>query len=131
MSPKISKELAKHRLEQAKENLEEAEILYKAKKYKGANNRAYYSIFHSIKAVLSLEPIDFKRHKDVVAYFNKNYVYPEIFPKQIGSKIADASSVREDSDYDDEYIVQPEDTLKQIGTAKELLKLVETYIQKH
>ena len=27
MSPKISKELAKHRLEQAKESLEEAEIL--------------------------------------------------------------------------------------------------------
>ena len=49
MSPKISKELAKHRLEQAKENLEEAEILYNVKKFKGANNRAYYSIFHSIK----------------------------------------------------------------------------------
>lgn len=87
MSPKISKELAKHRLEQAKENLEEAEILYNVKKFKGANNRAYYSIFHSIKAVLALEPIDFKRHKDVVGYFNKNYVYPEIFPRKMGSKI--------------------------------------------
>ena len=32
-------------------------------------------LFHSIKAVLSLEPIDFKRHKDVIAYFNKNYVH--------------------------------------------------------
>ena len=31
MSPKISKELAMHRLEQAKENIEEAEILYKMK----------------------------------------------------------------------------------------------------
>lgn len=93
----LLKELAKHRLEQAKENLEEAEILYNVKKYKGANNRAYYSIFHSIKAVLALEPIDFKRHKDVVGYFNKNYVYPEIFPRKTGSKIADASSVREDS----------------------------------
>ena len=41
----LLKELAKHRLEQAKENLEEAEILYNVKKYKGANNRAYYSIF--------------------------------------------------------------------------------------
>ena len=49
MSPKISKELAMHRLEQAKENIEEAEILYKMNKFKGANNRAYYSIFHSIK----------------------------------------------------------------------------------
>ena len=44
VSPKISKELCKHRLEQAKENIEEAEVLYNAKKYKGANNRAYYSM---------------------------------------------------------------------------------------
>ena len=44
-------------------------------------------MFHSIKAVLALEPIDFKRHKDVVGYFNKNYVYPEIFPRKMGSKI--------------------------------------------
>ena len=131
MSPKISKELAKHRLEQAKENLEEAEILYNVNKFKGANNRAYYSIFHSIKAVLALEPIDFKRHKDVVGYFNKNYVYPEIFFFFLWRKIADASSFREDSDYDDEYIVKPEDTLRQIETAKELLKLVEDYIEKH
>ena len=49
----------------------------------------------------------------------------------MGSKIADASSVREDSDYDDEYIAKTEDTLKQIETAKELLKLVEEYIDKH
>lgn len=33
----------------------------------------------------------------MVGYFNKNYVYPEIFPRKMGSKIADASSVREDS----------------------------------
>lgn len=130
MSHKISEELSRHRLEQAKENLEEAEILYNANKYKGANNRAYYSIFHSIKAVLALEPIDFKRHKDVIGYFNKNYVRTEIFPRKIGAKIADAGAIREDSDYDDEFIVKPEDTQVQIETARELLKLVEVYIDK-
>ena len=130
MSPKISKELAKHRLEQAKENLEEAEILYNVNKFKGANNRAYYSIFHSIKAVLALEPIDFKRHKDVIAYFNKNYIHTEIFPKHMERRISDASKIREDSDYDDEFVVRPEDTLAQIETAKEMIKLTEEYINK-
>lgn len=129
MSHKMSEELSKHRLEQAKENLEEAELLYNSNKFKGANNRAYYSIFHSIKAVLALEPIDFKRHKDVVGYFNKNYVRTEIFPRKIGGKIADSSKIREDSDYDDEYIVKPEETQAQIETAKELIELVEKYIE--
>lgn len=130
MSPKISKELSKHRLEQAKENIEEAEALYNIKKFKGANNRAYYSIFHSIKAVLALEPIDFKRHKDVIAYFNQHYIKAEIFPKKLGHKISVAQTTREDSDYDDEYVVSREKTQAQIETAKELLSLIKKYIEK-
>lgn len=131
MNTKISKELSKHRLEQAKEDLAAGKMLYECKFYKSANNRAYYSIFHSIKAVLALEPIDFKRHKDVTAYFNKNYVNTEIFPKKLGHKIAEATTVREDSDYDDEFIVKPEETEEQIKTAETLLKLVEKYIEQN
>ena len=129
MSPKISKELAKHRLEQAKEDFVAATALYDLKLYKAANNRAYYAIFHAIKSVLALEPIDFKRHKDVVAYFNKNYVHTEIFPRDLGRKISDANSVREDSDYDDEYIATPEATEEQINTAKEIIDSVEKYLE--
>ena len=124
----MSKELAKHRISQAKDNIEEAEILLNQKKYKGANNRAYYSIFHSIKAVLALEPIDFRKHKDVIAHFNKNYVKTKIFPRKLGHEIAEASSIREDSDYDDEFVVKPEDTIKQIEVAKDLLTFVDEYI---
>lgn len=128
MNLKISKELSKHRIEQAKEDLSACKLLYKEEFYKSANNRAYYSIFHSIKAVLALEPIDFKRHKDVIAYFNKNYVNTEIFPKKLGHKIAEATTIREDSDYDDEFIVKSEETEKQIETAEELLELVQKYV---
>ncbi len=129
MSPKISKELVNHRLEQAKEDLKASKALYNLSLYKSSNNRAYYSIFHSIRSILALEPIDFKKHKDVVAYFNKNYVHTEIFPKSIGKKISKASKIREDSDYDDEFIAKPEDTLEQIQTAEELLELVEEYVK--
>lgn len=129
MNSKISIDLVKHRLSQAKENLEEAKILYNANKFKGANNRAYYSIFHTIRSVLALEPIDFKKHKDVVGYFNKNYVKTEIFPKSMGRKIADATSIREDSDYDDEFVVKKEITESQIQTAEELINLAEKYIE--
>lgn len=126
----MSKELAKHRLEQSMEDLMAAKLLYKSELYKSANNRAYYSIFHSIKAVLAMEPIDFKKHKDVQAYFNKNYVSTEIFPKMMGKKIAQASAIREDSDYDDEFVVNADKTLEQINTAEKLIELVEQYINK-
>lgn len=129
MNSKISMELANHRLEQAKEDLKASQILYQGKLYKSANSRAYYSIFHSIRSILALEPIDFKRHKDVIAYFNKNYVHTNIFPTNIGRKISNASKLREDSDYDDEFVVDMNDTLVQIETAEELIKLVEQYIK--
>ena len=131
MSPKISKSLSLHRLEQAKEDLDVAKLNYDNNYYKSANNRAYYAIFHSMRAVLAIEGIDFKKHKDVQAYFNKNYVNKEIFPRALGRKIAIASSIREDSDYDDEFIVNENKTLEQIQTAEELIKLVEEYLNKN
>ncbi len=131
MVQKISKELAKHRLEQAKEDLEAGKLLYDKNFYKSANNRAYYSIFHSIKAVLALEPIDFKRHKDVLAYFNKNYINKEIFSRMMGRKIQNASAIREDSDYDDEFIVDADKTNEQLKTAEELIELVDKYIDEN
>ena len=129
MNDVILKELFEHRLEQAKEELEAGKVLYKSNLFKSANSILYNSIFHSMKAVLALEPIDFKRHKDVIAYFNKNYIHTEMFPKNMGRRISDASRIREDSDYDDEFIVRPEDTFAQIETAEELIKLTEKYIE--
>lgn len=128
MEKKTSIEFALYRLERAKEEYETAELLYKENKLLAANNRAYYSIFYSIRAVLAMERIDFKRHKDVLAYFNQYYVKTEIFPRQIGRKIVLASKVREDSDYDEEYEPSFETTSLQIQTAKELIELVETYL---
>lgn len=121
---------AKYRLQRAKEDLVDAEISYKNSRYLNANNRAYYAIFHAIRAVLALERVDFKKHKDVLAYFNQYYIKTEKFPKIMSKKIAQAKNVREDSDYDDEYIPTDEETKTQIETARELIKLVEGYIGK-
>lgn len=128
MEKKTSIEFALYRLDRAKQEQSTAELLYKENKLLAANNRAYYSIFYAIRAVLAMEKIDFKRHKDVLAYFNKNFVKTEIFPRQIGRKIVLASKVREDSDYDEEYEPSAETTFLQIQTAKELIELVEKYL---
>lgn len=80
-------DVAKHRLRVAKEDLQAANLLLEANSYRGANNRAYYAIFHAVSAVLSMEGVAFKKHKDTLAYFNKNYVATEIFPRNLGRKI--------------------------------------------
>ena len=129
MKERESIDLALYRLERAKTECETAEGLYKDGKLLATNNRAYYSIFYAIRAVFAMERVDFKRHKDVLAYFNQNYVKTEKFPRKIGRKIVLASRVREDSDYDEEYEPSDEITSIQIETARELIQLVDEYLK--
>ena len=123
---------SKYRLNKAKETLETARMIFnEGKDFTSANNRAYYAIFYAIRAVLAMEEVDFKRHKDVLAYFNKEYVNKGIFPKMIGRKISQAQRIREDSDYDDDYEPSLEKTEQQINTAQELIGLVENYVNNY
>lgn len=124
------KDVAGYKLERAKDEVETAQILLHAGKYKAANNRAYYSCLYSVNAVLALEPIAFKKHKDVLAYFNKNYVHTEIFPRDMGRRISKLEIIRHKSDYDDFYIASKEEAEEQIQIASELHDLVEKYINK-
>lgn len=121
-------DVAQYKFEQAEDDLETAKILLEAGKYKAANNRAYYSCFHAIDAVLAREPIAFKKHKDTLSYFNKNYVHKEIFPRDIGRKISRLEVIRHKSDYDTFYIASKEDAVEQINVAEEVVKLVKNYL---
>ncbi len=123
-------DVARYKFEQAKDDLETAKILLEAGKYKAANNRAYYSCFHAIDAVLAKEPIAFKKHKDTLSYFNKNYVHTEIFPRNIGRKISRLEIIRHKSDYDTFYIASKDDAAEQIEVAEEVVDLVKNYLLK-
>ena len=67
-------DLCIYRMYNARETLDTAKLCIEHRRYKDAINHCYYAAFYAVKAVLALEEIDFKRHKDAVSYFNKNYV---------------------------------------------------------
>lgn len=121
-------DIARYRLQTAKEDLDTARLIFEAGQYRGANNRAYYSIFHTISAVLAIEGIAFKRHKDTLSYFNKNYISTQIFPRELGKRIVQAEEIRHASDYDTFYIASKEVTAKQIQTAEQILSLAKKYL---
>lgn len=125
------KDMAFYRLQVAKEDLETARLLFKEDKCRAANNRAYYAIFHAIDTVLSMYGVAFKRHKDTLSYFNKNYIATEIFPKDLGRRVVKAEEIRHSSDYDPFYIASKEITMQQIETAEKLCGLVSEYFEAH
>lgn len=122
------KELSIYRLQQADESLKASRNCLENGFYKDSINRSYYSAFYAIKAVLALGKIDFKRHKDVIAYFNKEYVATEIFPRTLGRKIGILKQIREESDYDDFYIASRDEAMEQIETAEIVLQSIKGYL---
>ncbi len=121
------KDLCLYRIQTARDNLKSARILLDAEEYKSANNRSYYAIFHAVNAVHGLNGNTFKRHKDAIGNFNKNYVKTEIFSREIGRKIGEAEEIRHASDYDDFYIANREEAERQVAVADEFIQLVEKY----
>ncbi len=102
------KDLVLYRLQTARSDLKSARILLAEEEYRGANNRAYYAIFHAINAIHALSGKAYKRHKDAIGNFNKDYVKTEIFPREIGRRIGEVEEIRHASDYDDFYVASRE-----------------------
>lgn len=123
-------DLMKYRIEKARSDVKAANVLMGIDDYMGANNRSYYAIFHAISAVHALEGQSYRKHKDTIAIFNKEYVKTEVFPRKIGRRIARAEEIRHASDYDDFYIASKEKSEEQIKTAEELIELVEDYCKR-
>ncbi len=122
------KHLALYRLEKAKEDYQVAALTLEHEQYRSANNRAYYAIYHAITAVLALEQIAYKRHKDTLGHFNKEYVKNHIFPRELGHRVAIAHEIRQASDYDDFYIATKAEAAEQIETAKLVIDVIEQYL---
>jgi uncharacterized protein (UPF0332 family) len=120
--------LSKLRLEGAKEALRDAEENYRGGRYKTANNRAYYSIFHAVRSVLALESKDFKSHAKAIGYFNKEYINKGLFLPDFSRKIAGAFKVRTRSDYDDFFTATGEEAETTLNNARQLVEAVETYL---
>ena len=126
-----SKDLCLYRVQTAIETLETAKMCIETKHYKDAVNRSYYAAFYAVRAVLAMEKIDFKRHKDVIAYFNKTYVATEIFEKTVGRTLAQLQLKREKSDYDDFFVASKEEAETQYQNAVDIFNAVKKYLSEN
>ena len=122
-------DLAKYRFECCQEALEDARIMYEAGRYKNALNRAYYSIFHGIRAVNALDGYDSSKHSGVIAYFNQHYVKEGIFSKEASKLIKLSAEKRESADYLDFFVASKEEAEAQIKRAETFEESIELYLK--
>lgn len=123
------KEYASYRLARAMEEYDTAVVLYETGHFRAANNRAYYSIFHAMRAVFAFDGYDSKKHSGIIAVFRKDYIKSEIFDVKLSDIIGTASEIRNASDYDDMFIADKAETMEQIENAKIFLDEIKSYVE--
>ena len=122
--------LAKVRMERAKELLAESKALLAKEAYKSANNRAFYAIEKSVKALLATKEIEVATHNGGLKQFNFIFIYrgDGTFTSEDYQKIARAEQIRNASDYDDFYVASKEETRQQVENAGYIVKKIDAYI---
>ena len=86
--------LAKVRMDRAKELLTESKELLIKEAYKSANNRAFYAIEKSVKALLATKEIEVMTHNGGLKQFNFLFIFngDGTFTSEDYQKIARADS---------------------------------------
>lgn len=95
--------------------------------YNTAINRAYYAVFHSMKAIEVFDEYDSKKHSGVISFFRKNYIKTGIFDFELSDIIKALQMQREDSDYN----IIAEFNIDDAKDAYEKAKLFVTTVEKY
>ncbi len=102
------RQLALYRIQQAEESLDEAQYLLAGNKSpRSVINRAYYSMFYSILALLIFEPYSSSKHSGVLSYFNRHFIKGGMLPKDIGRAVNKAFDIRQRGDYREKISLDP------------------------
>ena len=124
------KELARYRLKQAEESLDEARFLLAGRKSpRSVMNRAYYAMFYSVLALLIYEPYSSSKHSGVLSYFNKNFIRNEVFDKEMGRSLNKAFDLRQREDYREYSHLTALEAANFIEKAESFVKKVNDYLK--
>jgi uncharacterized protein (UPF0332 family) len=122
--------LALYRIQQAEESLDEAQYLFDGDKSpRSVINRAYYSMFYSILALLIFEPYSSSKHSGVLSYFNRHYIKNGRISKDIGRAVNKAFDLRQRGDYREQVIYTREQVEPLIDWAGKLIAAVKYFLK--
>jgi uncharacterized protein (UPF0332 family) len=97
--------LVKYRLEQADEALIAAGVLLEKGLDRQAINRAYYAMFYGVLALLATRKLETSKHSGAVSLFDREFIRPGTFSKDLSHWLHDAFDLRQRSDYTVEFHV--------------------------
>ena len=98
---KSNEELVSHRLQKARETLQDARILADAGRWNPCVNRLYYACFYAVSSLLIQEGLSSSKHAGVRSLFNRHFVKTSKVAKEKARIFNDLFERRQEGDYMD------------------------------
>jgi len=91
--------LIKYRIEQADEALNDAAVLVERESFRAAVNRAYYAMFYSVLALLSVDGKETSKHSGAISLFDIDFIRSGRIDKTFSTWLHEVFEDRLRSDY--------------------------------
>lgn len=118
--------LVDYRLEQADESLEAAKVLTEKGLYRDSVNRSYYVMFYGVQALLTIRKMETSKHSGAISFFDKEYVKPGVFSKDLSKWLHKAFDLRQGADYQADFLVTKEQAEITLNNAESFIKEIKT-----
>lgn len=121
--------LAKYRMEKAREIIKEAEDALEHDHPGNSVNRSYYAMFTAARAILALKELDSSKHSGIIALFSQHIIKPGLFPEELSKFLRESKRIRESADYGDFIEITKEDAQTHLQRAGKFVEEAEKTMQ--
>ena len=122
-------EVIKTYIIRSKEALSDAKFSLENDRFMIAQNRSYYSCFYVVKSLSLLDNFITSKHKVLLDWFNKKYVYEEkIFSYELFKIYKDAFDDRTDADYSMTISFTKDEVVRNYDNVESFIETIEKYI---
>lgn len=121
-------QLIKYRLNEAKETIEDVQLLLENDRLRAAVNRIYYGMFYSLLALGLVYEFETSKHRQLLGWFNRNFIHEGLIDPKFGKIINKSSNRRTQGDYDSFVEFEKDVIFEMYEEMKEFVSEIERFI---
>ena len=124
------KEIVKYRIEQSEDALKDAVLLLDSGgSLRSVINRSYYSMLYATLALIAVKGMGSSKHSSAISIFDREYVKPGHFSKEMSKLLHKAFNLRVESDYKEFSIISRDETSMVLEGARDFLEKIKTFLK--
>jgi len=125
----VLRDIVAYRIKASRDTLSEIEIHLQNGFLATAMNRLYYAGFYMISALALLDKFPTSKHKQLIGWFNKEYLKTGIINPEKGKILRKAYERRQSSDYHDFVTLTKSQIEEYYSKMKDFVNVVEEVVQ--